>query len=71
MIRRYAPACRQISRTVFLAGAMSIAAQAGLHAAEHPLVAPAPLVIDPIFGNAGDPTAVFHRDAKSLWVGAA
>ena len=40
----------------------------GLHAAEHPLVAPAPLVIDPIFGNAGDPTAVFHRDDKSLWV---
>jgi hypothetical protein len=48
--------------------AMSIAAQAALSAAEHTLAAPAPLVIDPIFGNAGDPTAVYNHADHTLWI---
>lgn len=32
------------------------------------VTAPAPLVFDPITGNAGDPTYVFNHDDHSLWV---
>lgn len=48
-----------------LALAALLLAPAVSHAADRPLAAPAPLVVDPIYGNAGDPTAVCNHASPS------
>jgi hypothetical protein len=59
MIRRYATSYGM----AFLVGALGIAAQAGLHAAEHPLAAPAPLMICDCWEGLG----VYHSDDADKW----
>ena len=44
----------RLARMALLADASSLSVAAGLRAAERPLTAPAPLVIDPLYGNAAE-----------------